>query len=242
VFASEVSARRCSLVEGGGFKILAPASFLVDGKFGVRLNRSGKDMFVFKQQELEATPERLHDLAEFSLALHRLFCKSRQVYCARLARIHPNSSGIPLSRAAVPVWLPILLLENKMSLPLRFQTNAKFPVTKNDAGANILKSAALNRSEHRRALTSTQTQRTLIGRDRKWGEIPPQTRRFITCICRSLSCIDCFLLCSGRTSRSALLKLRRRRIRFPIPQRLELRQISRRVTISSFRETWLLLN
>ncbi len=56
-------------VEGGGFRILAPASFLVDGKFGVRLNRGGKDMFVFKQQELEATPERLHELAEFQKSL-----------------------------------------------------------------------------------------------------------------------------------------------------------------------------
>ena len=62
-------------VEGGGFKILAPASFLVDGKFGVRLNRGGKDMFVFKQQELEATPERLHDLAEFQKSLDEILAE-----------------------------------------------------------------------------------------------------------------------------------------------------------------------
>src|SRR5256885_8912061 len=56
-------------VEGGGFKILAPASFLVGGKFGVRLNRGGEEVFVFKQQELEATPGRLHELAEFQKSL-----------------------------------------------------------------------------------------------------------------------------------------------------------------------------
>jgi len=62
-------------VDRGGFKILAPASFLVAGKFGVRLNRSGKDMFVFKQQELEATAERLHDLAEFQKSLDEILAE-----------------------------------------------------------------------------------------------------------------------------------------------------------------------
>jgi hypothetical protein len=52
-------------VEGAGFRILAPASFLVDGKFGVLLNRNGKEVFVFKQHELEATTERLRELKEF---------------------------------------------------------------------------------------------------------------------------------------------------------------------------------
>ena len=56
-------------VDGGGFKILAPASILVNGKFGVRLSRGGKEAFVFKQQELEATPERLDELAEFQKSL-----------------------------------------------------------------------------------------------------------------------------------------------------------------------------
>jgi hypothetical protein len=59
-------------VEQGGFRILAPASFLVDGKFGVRLKRGGRDVFVFKQQELEATPERLKELADFQRALDDL--------------------------------------------------------------------------------------------------------------------------------------------------------------------------
>src|SRR5256885_13069968 len=56
-------------VDGGGFRILAPASFFVVGKFGVRLNRDGKAVLVFKQRELEATPERLHGLEVFQMSL-----------------------------------------------------------------------------------------------------------------------------------------------------------------------------
>lgn len=53
-------------VDNGGLRILAPASFLVDGKFGVRVKRGGREMFVFKQQEVEATPERLKELERFA--------------------------------------------------------------------------------------------------------------------------------------------------------------------------------
>jgi hypothetical protein len=56
-------------VDGGGLRVSAPASFLVDGKFGVRVKRGGREVFVFKQQELEATPERLRELAGFQSAL-----------------------------------------------------------------------------------------------------------------------------------------------------------------------------
>jgi hypothetical protein len=59
-------------VEQGGLRILAPASFLVDGKFGVRVKRGDREAFVFKQQELEATPERLAKLAEFKATLDEL--------------------------------------------------------------------------------------------------------------------------------------------------------------------------
>jgi len=62
-------------VDGGAFKILAPASFLVAGKFGVRLKRGGKEVFVFKQQELETTPERLHELAEFQKSLDEILAE-----------------------------------------------------------------------------------------------------------------------------------------------------------------------
>ena len=56
-------------IENGGLRILAPASFLVDGKFGVRVKRGEREVFVFKQAELDATPERLRELEEFQKAL-----------------------------------------------------------------------------------------------------------------------------------------------------------------------------
>ena len=62
-------------VENGGFRVLAPASFLVGGKFGVRVRRGGKDVFVFKQQELEATQGRLNELADFQKSLEEIFAE-----------------------------------------------------------------------------------------------------------------------------------------------------------------------
>ncbi|HLK02922.1 MAG TPA: hypothetical protein VKT53_00675 [Candidatus Acidoferrum sp.] len=59
-------------VENGGLKILAPASFLVDGKFGVRTKRGAREVFVFKQNEVDATPERLEELGEFRRTLDEL--------------------------------------------------------------------------------------------------------------------------------------------------------------------------
>ena len=53
-------------VENGGLRVLAPASFLVDGNFGVRVKRGEREVFVFKQQEIEATPERLNELENFT--------------------------------------------------------------------------------------------------------------------------------------------------------------------------------
>jgi hypothetical protein len=62
-------------VENGGFRVLAPASFLVNGKFGVRVRRGGKEVFVFKQQQLEVTQERLHELAEFQKSLEEILAE-----------------------------------------------------------------------------------------------------------------------------------------------------------------------
>lgn len=59
-------------VDGAGLKILAPPSFLVDGKFGVRVKRGTREVFVSKQRTLEATPERLKELAEFQKSLDEL--------------------------------------------------------------------------------------------------------------------------------------------------------------------------
>jgi len=63
-------------VDGGGLKILAPASFLVDGKFGVRVKRGGREVFVFKNQEIEATSERLKELAEFQATLGEVLAET----------------------------------------------------------------------------------------------------------------------------------------------------------------------
>jgi hypothetical protein len=52
-------------VPNGGLKVLAPASYLVDGNFGVRLKRGEGEVFVWKKSEIPATPERLEELATF---------------------------------------------------------------------------------------------------------------------------------------------------------------------------------
>ena len=49
-------------VADGGLKVLAPASYLVDGNFGVRLKRADGEVFVWKKAEIAATPERLKEL------------------------------------------------------------------------------------------------------------------------------------------------------------------------------------
>src|SRR3984885_13255596 len=52
-------------VPNGGLKVLAPASYLVDGNFGVKLKRGSGEVLVWKKSEIPATPERLEGLAAF---------------------------------------------------------------------------------------------------------------------------------------------------------------------------------
>ncbi len=52
-------------VANGGLKVLAPASYLVNGNFGVRLKRADGEVFVWKKAEIAATPERLRELDAF---------------------------------------------------------------------------------------------------------------------------------------------------------------------------------
>lgn len=59
-------------VPNGGLKVLAPASYLVDGKFGVRLRRGNGQVFVWKKTELPATPERLQELEAFRRELSEI--------------------------------------------------------------------------------------------------------------------------------------------------------------------------
>jgi hypothetical protein len=56
-------------VPNGGLRVLAPASYLVDGNFGVRLKRASGEVFVWKKSEIPATPERLEELAAFGREL-----------------------------------------------------------------------------------------------------------------------------------------------------------------------------
>lgn len=52
-------------VPSGGLKLLAPPSFVVDGNLSVKLKRGSGEVFVWKKQEVEATPDRLKELESF---------------------------------------------------------------------------------------------------------------------------------------------------------------------------------
>lgn len=52
-------------VREGGLKLLAPPSYLVAGNFSVKLKQDTGEVFVWKQQEVEATPGKLHELKKF---------------------------------------------------------------------------------------------------------------------------------------------------------------------------------
>ena len=52
-------------VKNGGLRLLAPPGYLVEGNFSVRIKRGTREVFVWKQKELEATPERLLQLDAF---------------------------------------------------------------------------------------------------------------------------------------------------------------------------------
>lgn len=56
-------------VPNGGLKMLAPATYLVDGNLSVRLKRGGREVFVWKKTELAATPERLQEIEKFRAEL-----------------------------------------------------------------------------------------------------------------------------------------------------------------------------
>lgn len=60
----------------GGFKLLGQPTILIGGNFSVRVRKDGRDWFVWKQQRLEATAERLAELKAFALELEQqLFSK-----------------------------------------------------------------------------------------------------------------------------------------------------------------------
>lgn len=52
-------------VENNGLQLLAAPTFLVNGNLSVRIKRGNADLFVFKKDELPATPGRLRQLDAF---------------------------------------------------------------------------------------------------------------------------------------------------------------------------------
>jgi hypothetical protein len=52
-------------VPNGGMKTLAPPSYMVAGNLSAKLKRGTRDVFVWKNNEVEATPERLQELESF---------------------------------------------------------------------------------------------------------------------------------------------------------------------------------
>ena len=59
-------------VPNAGMKLLAPASFMVDGNFSVKLKRGLGEVFVWKKKEVEATPERMRELESFRAELQKI--------------------------------------------------------------------------------------------------------------------------------------------------------------------------
>ena len=59
-------------VANAGMKLLAPASYLVDGNFSVKLKRGASEVFVWKKKEVEATAEKLAELEAFRNELQKI--------------------------------------------------------------------------------------------------------------------------------------------------------------------------
>jgi hypothetical protein len=59
-------------VPNAGLKLLAPPSFMVDGNFSVKLKRGSGEVFVWKEKEVEATPERVRELELFRTELQEI--------------------------------------------------------------------------------------------------------------------------------------------------------------------------
>jgi hypothetical protein len=79
LYASAVGVRKgnCAALLGpvpdGGFRFLGDACWLVEGNLSVKVRKNGVQRFVWKKQEVEATPERLDQVADFRDELENLF-------------------------------------------------------------------------------------------------------------------------------------------------------------------------
>jgi hypothetical protein len=59
-------------VPNGGLKVLAPPSYMVVGNLSVKLKRGPGEVFVWKKNEVEATPDRLEELSRFKRELMQI--------------------------------------------------------------------------------------------------------------------------------------------------------------------------
>jgi hypothetical protein len=71
LYASAVGVRKgnCAALlrpaENGGMSLLGEPCWLVNGNLSVRVKRAGVELFVWKKQQVETTPERLAEVANF---------------------------------------------------------------------------------------------------------------------------------------------------------------------------------
>ncbi len=56
----------------GGLRLLAPPSYIVAGNISVRLKRGKREVFAWKKSEIDATSERLEELARFRQDLSKI--------------------------------------------------------------------------------------------------------------------------------------------------------------------------
>src|SRR5690348_15406218 len=59
-------------VPDAGLKLVAPASYLIGGNFGVKLKRGSGEVFVWKKKEVETTPESVRELESFRAELQEI--------------------------------------------------------------------------------------------------------------------------------------------------------------------------
>ena len=78
LYASAAGARKgnCAAlltpIPNGGMRLLGDPCWLVNGNLSVRIRKNSMEWFVWKKQEVEATPDRLAEVAEFRSELEEL--------------------------------------------------------------------------------------------------------------------------------------------------------------------------
>jgi hypothetical protein len=59
-------------LENGGLRRLTPPAYMIGGNLGVKLRRGEREVFVWKKEEMDATPERLNELELFGRELDEI--------------------------------------------------------------------------------------------------------------------------------------------------------------------------